>query len=112
MGPVNCMGFTGVELSFYQRLNCDIQPYVRQTIEVSNNGLDWTLLWQNSNNNSIIERTWRQRVFDISDSAGQQKTVYIRWGHRIATDDRGFLALPYSGWNIDDVVLRGRATTE
>lgn len=110
MGPVSCLGFTDVELSFYQWLNCDMQPYVRQTVEVSNNGLVWHLLWENSSN--VTDRTWQERVFDISDTADQNETVYIRWGHYVGTDNQGFMAYPYSGWNIDDIMVKGRATTE
>ena len=107
LGPVDCSLFRDVNLSFHRWLNCDVQPYVRNTVEVSNDGQRWTVVWQNNSQNEVADNMWQEQVFDISDVSDERETVYVRWGHRIATDISGGTAFPYSGWNIDDVELRG-----
>lgn len=97
---IDCSTLFDVELRFQRWLNCDYQPYVLQTVEVSDDGSDWDSVWSNGTS-EITENSWSEQVYDISDVADMQATVYLRWGHKV--DDSG--AYAYSGWNIDDIQI-------
>ncbi|UCD75714.1 MAG: hypothetical protein JSV91_02130 [Phycisphaerales bacterium] len=99
---IDCSNLTQVELHFYRWLNSDYQPYVYQTIDVSNDGVNWTGIWDNGSN-EIAENSWSPHEYDLSDLADNQPTVYIRWGHQVASNG----AWAYSGWNIDDIAIWG-----
>ncbi|UCD76933.1 MAG: right-handed parallel beta-helix repeat-containing protein [Phycisphaerales bacterium] len=101
-GAIDCSDLTHVELHFYRWLNSDYQPYVYQTIEVSSDRAGWTLIWENGSS-EIAENAWSAQEYDISAVADLQPTVYIRWGHEVASAG----AWAYSGWNIDDVQIWG-----
>lgn len=102
-GAIDCSGLTQVSLRFQRWLNADWLPWTLDTLEVSNDGLNWTELWNNGWA-EIAEDAWSEQVFDISAYADNQVTVYIRWGHEIAQASG---AWAYSGWNIDDVAIYG-----
>jgi thiol-disulfide isomerase/thioredoxin len=98
---IDCTKRMGVTLTFYRWLNVEQPAYDHAYIQVSNNGSDWTLLWQN--NSTITDSSWSLQTFDISGIADNQPTVYIRWGMGISDP-----SWAYSGWNIDDVKLTGK----
>jgi hypothetical protein len=100
--PFDCEGLEQIELRFQRWLNTDYQDYVYATIEASNDGLNWQMIWQNVNVGEIIDNEWLEHVYDISSVADDQATVYLRWGYLVNKD-----AYPYSGWNIDDVEIWG-----
>ena len=102
-GPFNCTGYEYVELNFARWLNTDISYYVKCTVEASNNGSDWQEIWSNPADTEIADNQWQQQNFDISSIADGQTAVYVRWSYQVLHDR----AYPYSGWNIDDVELRG-----
>ena len=102
LGPVNLTGITGVILKFQRWLNSDFQPWVSNTIEVSNDNSHWTQVWVNGES-EIADRAWSLQSCDIAAVADDRAAVYIRWGYRILRHD----AVPYSGWNIDDVEIWG-----
>ena len=47
--------------------------------------------------------SWKDVEYDIGSIANRQPNVYIRWGYQVLDSN----AWPFSGWNIDDVSLRG-----
>jgi hypothetical protein len=96
----DCSDLTGVKLHFQRWLNSDYQPYVTNTVEASTDGVNWTLIWENGDQ-EITDSAWMEQVFDLSSVADNQPTVYLRWGYEV-----GGGAWPYSGWNIDDVKIR------
>lgn len=100
---IDCMWFTDVHLRLYRWLNSDYQGFVYATIEVSNDDSTWELVWENGGPPAVTDSSWQLMDYDISSVADGQATVYIRWGHRVASD----VAYPYSGWNIDDVEIVG-----
>jgi hypothetical protein len=102
MGPINCSAFNGVQLQFQRWLNTDYQSYVYAAIEISTNGSAWNSIWNNGTS-TIADSTWTRVNYDISAYADQQSTVYIRWSHRVASSG----AYAFSGWNLDDIELRG-----
>ena len=106
-GPINLTGVGQATLKFRRWLNTDIQPYVYATIQVSNNGTNWTTIWSNSEG-EIAEDAWSLQSYDISAVADNQPSVYLRWGHGVDN----FGAVAYSGWNIDDIQIWGFASPE
>lgn len=104
--PIDCRGLFGVELRFWRWLGVERTPFDRATVEVSSDGVTWTVLWANSTSN-LSDSDWIPMAFDISSVADDQPAVRIRWG--IGPTDR---SVTYPGWNIDDVELWGwRAET-
>jgi hypothetical protein len=101
-GPFDCTGYTSVSLNFARWLNTDTADYVKCMVEVSNGAGEWQI-WVNRTDTLIADNQWQQQHFDISSIADNQAAVYIRWGYQILNNR----ALPYSGWNIDDINLEG-----
>ena len=101
-GPFNFSNNTGMTLQFQRWLNSDYQPYVTDTVEVSNNGTTWTAVFSNPWGASITDSAWTQVSYDISSVADGHSNVYVRWSYAIES-----YAYPYSGWNIDDVAFFG-----
>jgi agmatine deiminase len=98
-GALNLRHYADVTLKFRRWLNSDYQPYVYDTLQVSNNGTSWVDVWSNGGS-EITENAWSLQTYDISGTAGDQATVYLRWGYQV-----GSSAWPYSGWNIDDLQI-------
>ncbi len=101
-GAIDCSEFTQVSLKFQRWLNSDYQTYVYQTLEASVDGSSWSPLWDNGTS-TVADSSWSEQVFDLSSMADGEATVYLRWGHRVASTG----AWAYSGWNIDDVEIWG-----
>jgi hypothetical protein len=102
-GPFDFTGCQDAKLHFARWLNTDFPPYVRCTLEVSNNGITWQPVWLQEDGQTITDSTWQLMNYDISETADGQVTVYIRWSYQILDEQ----AWPYSGWNIDDIELWG-----
>ncbi len=100
-GALDCSNIEQTSLRFERWLNSDYQPYAYATLELSNNGSDWAMLWQNGGS-EITENSWSEQVYDIASIADGQETVYIRWGYQVGSG-----AWAYSGWNLDDVEIWG-----
>jgi len=100
--PIDCTGQFGIELRFWRWLGVEsIFAFDDATIWVSNNGVNWTLLWSAAATGVYVrDEAWVFQKFDISAVADNQPTVYLRWGMGPSDSSN---ALP--GWNIDDVVL-------
>ena len=98
--PLDCSGFSKVYLKFYRWLNVEQASYDHAYIEVSNNGNDWSRIWENTS--EVTDSDWLLQSFDISSIARGQSTVFIRWGMGPTDNTR-----KYSGWNIDDVEVSG-----
>ncbi len=98
-GPIDCSHFGNVHVSFMSWLNIDESGYARCSFEVSANGTDWVALWSNTPE-PITDDAWQNMEFVIDEFADDNKTLYLRWGHQVME-----VTHPYSGWNIDDVVI-------
>ena len=92
------------ELRFWRWLGVERIPYDHARVHVSNDGVNWTMLYANGTV-SISESAWSYQTYDISAVADGQPTVYIRW-QMGPTDDGG----TYPGWNVDDVEIWGALT--
>jgi hypothetical protein len=100
---IDCSDLTDTGLKFQRWLNQDYQPYATATVEISNNGLSWTSLWNNGSS-EVADSSWSLQEFDISAVADGQPTVYIRWTHAVTSG-----AWVYSGWNVSNVEIWGVA---
>jgi len=98
---VDCRGLAEVELRFRRWLGVERSAFDHARIYASNDGADWTLIWENPNT-TISENAWTQVNYDISAVADDQQTVYIRW--TMGTTDT---STSYPGWNIDDIEIWG-----
>jgi len=96
---IDCSNLTGVELRFWQWLGVESSYFDHANLQVSNNGSDWTMLWENGTA-TIDDSSWSQEVFDISAVADEESTVYVRWAMG-PTDGSS----TYAGWNIDDLEI-------
>jgi hypothetical protein len=102
-GPIDCSDLEQVTLRFWRWLNCGSSWISRATVEVSNDAINWTVVFENTD--PVLDAGWTQQVFDISGVADLQGTVYVRWGHELLIDGLH----PRSGWNIDDIEISGIA---
>lgn len=101
-GPFYCKQYRNIQLKFARWLNSDTPMYVKNAVEVSNDGVDWTIVWEPMEPTAITDDTWQMLEYDISTIADGEESVFIRWSYTI--NERAY---QYSGWNIDDVELWG-----
>lgn len=100
-GPLDFTGLGDATLQFKRWLNTDSSPYAFATIDVSNDGTNWTSVFVNGST-PIKDSSWNLEQYDISGVADNQSTVYVRWGYQVAAG-----AFAYSGWNLDDITFLG-----
>ncbi|WP_158279849.1 M12 family metallo-peptidase [Coraliomargarita sinensis] len=73
-------------------------------LQVSNDGVNWTTLWENPETYITDDGEWIEEEYDISAVADGQSTVYVRWGIGPTDWNNNGGAC---GWNIDEVVVFG-----
>jgi prepilin-type N-terminal cleavage/methylation domain-containing protein len=102
---LDCWAHSNVVIQFYRWLNVEGPAYDQAYVEVSNNGTagPWNVVWQNTS--AITDNAWVFVQLDISALADQKPQVVIRF--RLKSDGQH----EYSGWNIDDFVVRERPVT-
>jgi predicted outer membrane repeat protein len=101
-GPFDCSGQTHVALRFLRWLNTDSARFIRNAVEASNDGSTWQVIWESSRDSDITDAAWQALEYNISAVAADEGAVWIRWTYTVL--DRAYA---YSGWNIDDIELRG-----
>jgi|GEM_PF-1957221 len=101
-GPFDLSAHRNARLRFQRWLNSDYQTWVYATVAISTNGSTWTTIWNNGTT-PYGESAWTPVEYDIATYADGQPQVYIRWGHQVSN----FGSYPYSGWNVDDIVILG-----
>ncbi|MCP4548572.1 MAG: hypothetical protein GY835_19120, partial [bacterium] len=97
---INCTGLTEVTLKFQRWLGVEKGQYDDAFLKVSNDGTNWTTLFQNESSTNMDGGAWEAMEYDISAVANDQATVYIRW--TMGASDGG---VEFCGWNIDDVEI-------
>ena len=96
----DCSALTETSIMFQRWLNSDYQPYVSSSVQVSTDGASWTTIWENDSS-EITENAWSEHEYDISSIADGASAVQVRWSYEVTSG-----AWAYSGWNIDDVVVK------
>jgi len=99
---LDCSGYTNIHLVFWRWLGVEQPLYDHASINVSNDGFTWDPVWSNSI--QVTDGAWTFLEYDISLTADDQPTVYIRWG--MGPTDSSW---QFCGWNIDDIGLTGDA---
>ncbi|HLB73032.1 MAG TPA: C25 family cysteine peptidase [Sedimentisphaerales bacterium] len=97
--PINCSNLTRVSLRFQRWLGVENNAYDHATIQVSNDRINWTTIWENQSSD-ISDAAWTLQEFDISEVADGQPQVFIRW--TMGPTDGSYR---FCGWNIDDVEI-------
>jgi hypothetical protein len=97
--PVDCSNAQVVEFSFMRWLGVESDDWAQASVGVSVDGVTWNEVWSNPATETA-DAEWTPVTFDITPFAAGKSTVYIRFvmGPHIQ-------ALPYCGWNIDDIEL-------
>jgi hypothetical protein len=93
---LDCSKYLKTSVKFWRWLCAD--GWGRGSISVSNDGVNWIMLWQNAD--WFCDTDWNEVEFDISQIADLQSTVYLRWTMESSGASRAF-----GGWNIDDIQL-------
>jgi hypothetical protein len=99
---LNLSSVVGAELRFSRWLGVESSFFDHASVAVSNNGVNWTVIWDHTNVAGLFDRAWVPQSFDISAIADQQPTVYVRWSMG-PTDGSG----QFEGWNLDDIEIHG-----
>lgn len=94
---INCSTAGNVSLSFSRWLN--VVPNDVAAVEVSNNGTDWTTIYDDSDGQEAS--TWVPVSYDVSSVADRSPNFRVRF--RLNSDN----VAQSSGWNIDDLRLTG-----
>ncbi len=113
-GPFDLSNFTDATLHFQRWLNSDTVPAVADSVEVSLDGTNWQSIWSNgepeyySQTVYCLDPAWTRCVYGLGTIADRQPRVYLRWRYQVQVPG----AVPGSGWNIDDVEIRGRRSAD
>jgi len=96
---IDCSDKTGVQMRYWHWLGCESSTYDHAYFEVYD-GETWTRLYENTASNQ--ESAWTESFYDLSTYADNNPGFRMRWG--IGPTDG---SVQYSGWNIDDIELKG-----
>ena len=99
---IDCTGLFNVHLKFRRWLGVESPTYDHAYVQVSNNGTDWTTVWQNTG--QFSDTSWMLVDINISSVADDHSNLYLRWTIG-STDDNW----EFCGWNIDDIELWGNS---
>ncbi len=97
---IDCSELETVRVQFRRWLGVERAVYDHAYFRVSNNGTNWTTIWQNDS--EISDSSWKLLDYDISPYAAGQSNVYLRW--TMGTTDSSW---QYCGWNLDDIQVLG-----
>jgi len=97
---VDTSAYTHLEVSLWRWLNSDYTPYMQNQIEVYD-GATWQVVWQSGGPPNIEDAAWTEQTYDVTAFANP--AMQIRIGYDV--DDSGVFTC--SGWNLDDVTIRG-----
>ena len=113
-GAIDCSGYDYVELNYKRWLGVEHKrgtsvgdyAYIEICTDDPNVNLNWTTVWTSNQDfaNVFNDVEWMDHTLDLSERAANEPTVYIRW--RLTSDNDTYR---FCGWNLDDVVVRGRA---
>ncbi len=99
-GAIDCSQLQAVSVRFRRWLGVEQPAYDHAYVRVSNDGSNWTTVWENGA--EISDTAWQLVEYDISAIADGHATVYLRW--TMGTTDGSWT---FCGWNLDDVEILG-----
>ena len=97
---IDCSELTNVSVKFWRYLNVEQPSYDHAYFRISTDGSNWQTIWENGE--QITDSAWSQQVYDLSEIADNEATLYLRW--TMGSTDSSWR---YSGWNVDDVEVWG-----
>jgi hypothetical protein len=99
---IDCLGLSNVTLSLWRWLGVESNSnYDEATIEVSNNGVNWMVIWRATDTGAdVSDSDWQLQDFDISAIADDSPNVFIRFAMGPTDTNTTF-----PGWNIDDIQI-------
>ncbi|MEQ8763404.1 MAG: IPT/TIG domain-containing protein [Planctomycetota bacterium] len=100
--PLDCSGKLGVQLVYRRWLNVEDGVWDQASIEVSNDGVNFTRVWVNppgDGDDQFQDTSWVAQTVDLAGVADNQSAVRIRF--RMQSDG----AVIFGGWTLDDVEL-------
>jgi hypothetical protein len=100
-GPFDLSQHQATQLEYKRWLNIDGAFWVPATVQVSNDNLTWTTLWSSSGH---ADTAWTTQRHVLGSVADQHAQVWVRWTYQV---NNVFDVWAFSGWNIDDIVIRG-----
>ena len=99
--PFDASGAVGpVILGYYRWLNSDGDPYMHNRVDVWN-GSQWITVW--STGQFFFESSWTYQQLDITNY--KNAAMRVRFGFDMKDNEFS----PFSGWNIDDVLVASQA---
>lgn len=104
--PIDLSGVQNAELRYYRWLGVEANFFDHATLEISTNGVDYSLVWEHTSPSGIFDRAWLEQSYDIAAIADGDSAVQLRWSMG-PTDGSG----NFEGWNIDDVRIFGDLVT-
>jgi hypothetical protein len=102
MPPQDLSLISNAELRFQRWLGVESSFFDHAAVELSTNGVDWSVIWEHDVLAGIFDRAWGPQSIDIAARADGEAAVQLRWVMG-ATDGSG----EFEGWNIDDVAIHG-----
>jgi hypothetical protein len=102
--PIDCSSVTGTRVAFRRWLGLAAGDGAQ--VSVSTDGVTWTPVYAVATE-TVRDRQWRYREYDIASIADGQSTVYLRW-----TMGPSGIATEAFGWNIDDIRVVGFLSPE
>lgn len=99
-GAIDCSGLDRVTVKFWRWLGVEQPSYDHAYFSVSNDGVNWTTVWQNTG--EVADTEWTRVEYDVSAVADGQATVYLAW--TMGPTDTSWT---YCGWNLDDIEIWG-----
>lgn len=97
--PIDTLVAGALYLTFYRWLNSDITPYMHNTVEVSSDGVTWTVLWE-TGGVPVTDAAWTFQALDITDF--KSDTTRVRWGFSIGNA----AVFRVSSWNLDKIKIQ------
>lgn len=100
--PLDFSNATEVSVRFQKWLGIENWFFDHALVQVSNNGVNWTTVWNHNSDRNLSPTSWEQVEYDISVVADGQSGVLVRWvmGYTDSSET-------YPGWNIDDIEFYG-----
>lgn len=104
---LDCSAFSNTEIRFQRWLGINDFYWNRACFQVSTDGATWQNIWCHTGF-AAVDTCWHPMVYDISEYADGQPTVYLRWTLNTTSNPGG--AGNFSGWNLDDIELWAEST--